>query len=90
MSGRDLFDYRPEWFEEEAKNGGEESSSKSTACNTHNGGDGGSGEDGTENGGWHLDKMRSKTEEGRERMEREEEERMDGSKKGFDAATLDD
>jgi hypothetical protein len=69
VSGRDLFDYRPEWFgEEEEEDDGEEIGSNTTARNTHNGGDGGSGEDGSENGGWDLDKMRRETEEERERM----------------------
>jgi hypothetical protein len=88
MSGWDLFDYRPEWFEAEEEDE-EEDDSNTAARNARSGGDGESGEDGSENGGWDLDKMRRETEEERERMEREEEERVEGLRIGFDAAALD-
>jgi len=66
MSGRDLFDYRPEWFVEED----EDDSDDGTA-----GGGGSGGTSKAGGGGWDLEKMRRETEEAREREEREERRR---------------
>jgi len=62
MSGRDLFDYRPEWFVEEED---EESD------------DGGDNADGGGAGrGWDLEELRRETNEAREREEEEEKLRL--------------
>ncbi|KAG9019011.1 hypothetical protein FS842_007944, partial [Serendipita sp. 407] len=68
MSGRDLFEYRPEWFEEE-----EEDDDDGDA----------SGDDSPE---WDLEKMRQET---REAEEREEHERIDEMRKGFETMGVD-
>ncbi|KAG8820267.1 Translation machinery-associated protein 46 [Serendipita sp. 400] len=67
MSGRDLFEYRPEWFEEEEEDD-----------------DGDASGDGSPE--WDLEKMRQET---REAEEREEHERIDEMRKGFETMGVD-
>jgi hypothetical protein len=62
MSGRDLFDYRPEWFVEE-----EDEESDHGGDNADGGGTG---------RGWDLEELRRETNEARERAEEEEKLRL--------------
>ena len=79
MSGRDLFDYRPEWFvdEEEEEEDGEED----TAGSADGGGTG---------RGWDLEGMRRETNEAREREEAEEEERLERLRRDLEGAAIAD
>lgn len=77
MSGRDLFDYRPEWFVDE-----EEDEDGEAADDSAN--DGGAGR------GWDLEGMRRETNEAREREEAEERERIEKLREGMEAVGVAD
>lgn len=75
MSGRDLFDYRPEWFDEEDEEEEEDT---------------GAADDGGAGRGWDLEGMRRETNEAREREEAEEEERLERLRSGMEAVSVAD